>query len=211
MVSKPKSYLNDIVTWTLIVKNNGPGPAENAVVSDKLPYGVVYVSDDSKGAYNHKTGIWKLGNLAIGETRTLKIKTKVTTTNITITNFANVSSDTPDPNETNNRANNTTVVPPVADLILIKDVNKDKVKVGDKVVFSIVVINLGPDTAVNTRAYDVLPDGMKLISFKVSRGTYDPVTGIWTIGDLANQSTVILTIVAEALKEGVVVNEVYVE
>ena len=48
-------------------------------------------------------------------------------------------------------------------------------------------------------------------SFKASRGTYDPVTGIWTIGDLANQSTVILTIVAEALKEGVVVNEAYVE
>ena len=35
--------------------------------------------------------------------------------------------------------------------------------------------------------------------------------GIYTIGDLANQSTVILTIVAEALKEGVVVNEAYVE
>ena len=52
---------------------------------------------------------------------------------------------------------------------------------------------------------------MKLVSFKVSRGTYDPVTGIWTIGDLANQSTVILTIVAEALKEGVIVNEAYVE
>ena len=211
LVSKPKSYPNDIVTWTLIVKNNGPDTAVNAVVSDKLPAGIVYVSDDSKGAYNHKTGIWKLGNLAKGETRTLKIKTKVITTNITITNFANVSSDTPDPNETNNRANNTTVVPPVADLILIKDVDKDRVRVGDKVVFSIVVINLGPDTAVNTRAYDVLPDGMKLVSFKASRGTYDPVTGIWTIGDLANQSTVILTIVAEALKEGVVVNEAYVE
>jgi len=211
LVSKPKSYPNDIVTWTLIVKNNGPDTAVNAVVSDKLPAGIVYVSDDSKGAYNHKTGIWKLGNLAKGETRTLKIKTKVTSTNITITNFANVSSDTPDPNETNNNANNTTVVPPVADLILIKDVDKDRVRVGDKVKFTIVVINLGPDTAVNTRAYDVLPDGMKLVSFKASRGTYDPVTGIWTIGDLANQSTVILTIVAEALKEGVVVNEAYVE
>jgi uncharacterized repeat protein (TIGR01451 family) len=211
LVSQATSRANDIITWTIIVKNNGPDTAVNAVVSDKLPSGVVYVSDDSNGAYNHNTGVWKLGNLAKGKSKVLHIKTKVIGTNRTITNFANVTSDTPDPDESNNKDNNTTKVGPVADLMIIKDVNKDTVKVGEKVEFTIVVRNLGPDTAVNTRAYDVLPDGLKLISFKVSRGTYDPVTGIWNIGDMAKGESATLSIVAKALVVGEIVNEAYVE
>uniref|UniRef100_UPI00386EB501 hypothetical protein n=1 Tax=Methanobrevibacter sp. TaxID=66852 RepID=UPI00386EB501 len=211
LVSQKVSHYNDRVIWTLIVKNNGPDTAENAVVSDKLPAGIVYVSDDSKGAYNHKTGIWKLGDLPVGQFRILNIVTTVKVTNRTIINFANVSSDTPDPNMTNNKCNNSTTVPPEADLVLTKDVNNKRVTVGDKVTFTIVVSNLGPDTAVNTRAYDVLPDGLKLISFKVSRGSYDPETGIWTIGDMKMGERASLTIVAEALITGVIVNEAYVE
>ena len=211
LVSQKVSHYNDRVIWTLIVKNNGPDTAENAVVSDKLPAGIVYVSDDSKGAYNHKTGIWKLGDLPVGQSRILNIVTTVKVTNRTVINFANVSSDTPDPNMTNNKCNNSTTVPPEADLVLTKDVNNKRVTVGDKVTFTIVVSNLGPDTAVNTRAYDVLPDGLKLISFKVSRGSYDPETGIWTIGDMKMGERASLTIVAEALITGVIVNEAYVE
>jgi uncharacterized repeat protein (TIGR01451 family) len=211
LVSQATSRANDIVTWTLIVKNNGPDTAVDAVVSDKLPSKVVYVSDDSNGAYNHKTGVWKLGNLAKGQSKVLKIKTIVKGTNRTITNFANVTSKTYDPNESNNKCNNSTKVGPVADLMIIKNVDKDTVTVGQKVVFTIVVVNLGPDTAVNTRAFDLLPDGLKLISFKVSRGTYDPVTGIWDIGDLECGETVEMTIVAKALVVGKIVNEAYVE
>ena len=211
LVSKKVSHYNDRVVWTLVVKNNGPDTAENAVVSDKLPAGIVYVSDDSNGAYNPRTGIWRLGDLPVGQSRILKIVTVVKVTNTTIVNFANVSSDTPDPNMTNNKCNNSTTVPPEADLVLTKDANTHRVVVGEKVTFTIVVYNLGPDTGVNTRAYDVLPDGLKLISFKASRGTYDPITGVWTIGDLKPGDTVSLTIVAEALVTGVIVNEAYVE
>ncbi|WP_407391978.1 Cna B-type domain-containing protein, partial [Methanobrevibacter sp.] len=210
LVSKKVSHYNDRVVWTIIVKNNGPDTAENAVVSDKLPKGLVYVSDDSKGAYNHESGIWKVGNLAKGQSKTLKIVSIVRTTNATIINFANVTSDTPDPNETNNKCNNSTTVPPEADLMLIKDVDKYNVRVGENFTFTIVVINLGPDVAVNTRAFDVLPDGLKFISYKASRGTYDPVTGVWDIGDLEEGDSVSLTIVAQALRTGHFINEAYV-
>jgi uncharacterized repeat protein (TIGR01451 family)/fimbrial isopeptide formation D2 family protein len=211
LVSKVTSRPNDIITWTIIVKNNGPDTAVNAVVSDKLPSGLVYVSDDSNGAYDYRTGIWKLGNLSKGDTKTLKVKTRVIVTNATITNFANVTSDTPDPNETNNKCNNTTEVPPVADLMLIKDVNVSTAKVGEKVEFIIVVTNLGPDAAINTRAYDLLPSGLKYISHNASVGTYDPATGKWTIGDMQKGDIVYLTIVAEALVAGLHINEAYVE
>uniref|UniRef100_UPI003864E4F6 DUF11 domain-containing protein n=1 Tax=Methanobrevibacter sp. TaxID=66852 RepID=UPI003864E4F6 len=211
LVSNKAPHKGDIITWTIKVINHGRDAAVNTVVYDKLPYGLVYRSDDSNGAYNHVTGIWNVGTLARGESAVLKIKTLVDTTNATIINIANVSSDTPDPNMTNNKCNNSTTVPPEADLVLTKDVNTQRVVVGDKVTFTIVVNNLGPDVAVNTRAYDVLPEGLKLISFKASRGTYDPETGVWTIGDLKMGERASLTIVAEALITGVIVNEAYVE
>ncbi|WP_292750273.1 Cna B-type domain-containing protein, partial [Methanobrevibacter sp.] len=210
LVSKKVSHYNDRVTWTIIVKNNGPDTAVNAIMSDKLPADLVYVSDDSRGAYDPATGIWKLGDIAKGQSRELNIVSIVKVTNKTIVNFANVSSDTPDPNETNNRANNTTDVPPEADLMLIKNVDKANAKVGDNITFEIVVTNLGPDDAINSRAYDVLPDGLKFISCNVTMGSYDPETGIWTIGDLRKGDTVSLIIVAQALRTGHFVNEAYV-
>ena len=85
------------------------------------------------------------------------------------------------------------------------------VKVGEKVEFTIVVINLGPDTAINTRAYDILPVGLKFINYTATIGTYDNNTGKWDIGDLGCDEGAILTIVAEALVEGKHVNEAYVE
>ncbi len=43
--------------------------------------------------------------------------------------------------------------------------------------------NKGPDAAVNTRVTDKLPAGLIYIT---SSGNYDPVTGLWIVGDLAN-------------------------
>ena len=84
-------------------------------------------------------------------------------------------------------------------------------KVGDKITYAISVINRGPDTAVNARAFDILPKGLKLISFKVSKGTFDPATGKWMIGDLAPGEKVTLLLVTEALISGQIINEATVE
>ena len=168
VVSNDAPHKGDKITWTIIVKNNGGDTAVNTVVTDKLPSGLVYVSDDSKGAYDHNTGIWAVGDLANGESATLNIVTVVDTTNATIVNLANTSSDTYDPNETNNNNNKSTTVPPEVDLEITVVPNVDKVTVGDKVEFTITVVNHGPDTAVNTRAQITVPDELKLLGFLCS-------------------------------------------
>ena len=183
----------------------------NITVVDKLPAGMVYVSDDSNGAYDANTGIWTVGELANGESAVLNIVTLVNTTNATIINIANLSSDTYDPDDDNNQAENETFIEPEANLIIIKDVDKSNVKVGDNVKFTIVLINLGPDSSINVRVHDVLPKGLKFISFNASKGSYNAKTGVWKVGDLESQETVTLTIVAEALFDGTIVNKVYVE
>jgi uncharacterized repeat protein (TIGR01451 family) len=199
------------VTWSIKVVNNGPNTAVNAIAKDILPEGIIYLSDDSNGKYDPNTGIWKIGNLAKGKSKTINIVTKVDATDVIIDNEVDVSSDTYDPNESNNHDNSSVKVIAVADLMLIKDSNVTKVYVGDKFSYTITVINNGPDRAVNARAYDVLPKGLKLVSFKASKGDYDPETGKWTIGDLENGEKVTLEIHVIACVAGKIINEARVE
>jgi uncharacterized repeat protein (TIGR01451 family) len=208
-VSDASAHKGDVVAWTITVTNNGPDAAVNVSVADVIPDGLIYngVISIDDGSFDGET--WSIDEIASGDTLVLVINTTVDTTNATIPNVVNVTSDTYDPNETNNECNNSTTVPPEADLVLTIDPSTTLVTVGDNVDFTVTVVNQGPDTAVNTRAFVKLPDGLKLLNFKPSRGTYDPETGIWTIGDLAPGEKVTLVLTAKALVTGKFVVDAY--
>ena len=184
------NYL-DTVTWTITVINDGPSDAENVYLKDLLPAGLVHLSDDSNGEYNAATGVWNIGFLPVRGEAVITIRTLVNKSNINITNIAVANSTTYDPNETNNKDNDTIDVGPVADLAIEKIVSNHYPKNNEEIIWTIKVTNNGPDTAVNARVYDVLPRGLQYIS---SDGAYDNTTNIWTIGDLANKGTVYLNI-----------------
>ncbi len=82
--STPKEG-TDII-YTLSVTNNGPENATNVSITDILPAGVTYVSDD--GSYDSGTGVWTIGNLNNGSSATLNITANVNsgTNGSTITN-----------------------------------------------------------------------------------------------------------------------------
>ena len=205
------AHIGDLIYWTLEVTNNGPDVAVNAFVVDVLPDGLEYVSDDSAGSFDPESGIWILGNLDNGESRALRILTKVMVSNAVIINNANVTSATYDPNMDNNRDNSSITVKPLVDLAITIEPGYSKVKVGDNIRFTVKVVNNGPDGAVNTVAMIELPEGLKLLAFKPSKGTYDAETGIWTIGDLAPGEEVTLLLDTKALKAGKFVIDVSVE
>ena len=52
-----------------------------------------------------------------------------------------------------------------------------------------------------------MPKGLELLGEEVSKGTYDPETGIWTIGDLAPGEEVTLILNTRALVSGKVIVE----
>jgi uncharacterized repeat protein (TIGR01451 family) len=87
-VNQSTVSLNDEVTFSIIVKNNGFINATNVVVRDDLPTGLQYVSGATiiNGKY-----YWQIALLAPGESRTLNIKTIVTARGIS-TNTATVES-----------------------------------------------------------------------------------------------------------------------
>ena len=55
------------------IANIGPATATGVTVDFALPSGLVFVSDDSGGAYNSATGVWTLGTIAAGSDERLRI------------------------------------------------------------------------------------------------------------------------------------------
>ncbi|MDO5854572.1 MAG: isopeptide-forming domain-containing fimbrial protein, partial [Methanobrevibacter smithii] len=200
----------DEITYTITVRNNGPDNSTNIKVSEVLADNFKFISANaSKGYYNLTNGIWAVGNLTNNETAKLVITVKIIKTGF-IQNNVSVNGTGFDPNVTNNNATVNITVPQTADLSVIKIVNVNVVTVGDKIIYTIVVKNNGPDTALDIYVVDKLSDALKFVSYKASVGVYDPATGIWTIGNLTNKSNATLEITCIVLKTGIISNEVFV-
>ncbi|WP_298535077.1 proprotein convertase P-domain-containing protein, partial [uncultured Algibacter sp.] len=91
----------DTIIYSLSVTNNGTVQATNVSITDILPTGVTYASDD--GAYVSGTGVWTIGTLNNGASTTLNITATVNagTNGSSITNtITAISADQTDSNTT---------------------------------------------------------------------------------------------------------------
>ncbi|MHB9140824.1 MAG: T9SS type B sorting domain-containing protein [Paludibacter sp.] len=88
------------------------------------------------------------------------------------------------------------------DLVVVETVNASTVTIGQTVIFSIVATNNGPDNATGTSVDVKLPSGFTFVSTSNTIGTYDPITGLWTIGNMINGATETLTITATVNANG---------
>jgi uncharacterized repeat protein (TIGR01451 family) len=111
-----------------------------------------------------------------------------------LTNVANKTAENEyDPNPENNNDSKTLNVPAAAALSVTKTASPVKLHIHESVIFTLIVQNHGPDTAISVYVDDKLPKGLKYLSSSANYGSYDPSTGIWTIGDLPNGTTAVLT------------------
>ena len=210
IVNNATPNYGDEITYTITVRNNGPDNSTNIKVSEVLADNFKFISANaSKGYYDLTNGVWAVSNLTNNETAKLVITVKIVKTGF-IQNNVSVNGTGFDPNVTNNNATVNITVPQTADLSVVKIVNVDRVSVGNRITYTIVVKNNGPDTALDVYAVDKLSDALKFVSYKASVGVYDPATGIWTIGNLTNKSNATLEITCIVLKTGVISNEVFV-
>ena len=72
----------------------------------------------------------------------------------------------------------------LADLEIIKTVNDLTPTFGDNITFTLTASNLGQNDANNVVVNDLLPSGYTFVSSNPSVGTYNDITGVWTIGSL---------------------------
>ena len=201
-INKNAISYEDMVVWTLNITNNGPNDATGVVVNDVLPKGLIWVSDDTNGAYNPKTGTLKIGPLKVGETLIVNIVTIVNKTG-NITNKANVTGNEFDIDLNNNHDEKQISIPPAVDVGVVKGVNVSNPRFGDLVEWTLVVSNYGPDVAHNVKVSDVLPKGLIFVN---STGNYDADTGIWKIGTLGINKSVKLNIITKVDSTGLIKN-----
>ena len=106
-VDRTAPALNDPVTFTITVTNNGPGEATNVRVRDQLPAAFAYVtSAASQGIYIPETGIWTVGGLAApgsggATSATLQITAIVVASGGAANTATVMGLDQPDPNPAN--------------------------------------------------------------------------------------------------------------
>ncbi len=210
-VSNSNPTVGDTIEYIIVVVNAGPSNATGVIVNEKLPNGVVYISDDAEGAYDHNSGVWKVDSINANETRTLTIKVQVTSVG-QITNNVDVVSNEENTNVTGSKTNVTIDVQPApkVDLQVIITSNTTKTDLGDLVEFTVTILNKGDTNATGVTVKDILPDGL-LYSSDDGNGTYNPGNGVWTVGELDAGNNKVLHIIAKTTKAGNVTNTVSVE
>ena len=202
-VSNTTPVEGDSIIYTISVTNSAGVQATNVSLTDLLPAGVTYVSDNSGGNYDSTTGVWNIGTLdsvAPGNVATLNITATVDVgasalaqpiTNTTTT----ASGDQTDPDTSTDTLTASITVNANADLVTTKIVDNATPIETATIVYTISVLNNGAAQATNVSLIDSLPVGVTYVSDD-SGGTYNPVTGEWTIGTLNDGTIATLNITA---------------
>jgi uncharacterized repeat protein (TIGR01451 family) len=169
----PVQVGNDLA-YTLNVTNLGPETAESVVLRDALPDAASFVSATSaNGSCVEHTGVvnCELGDLFAFASIVVTIHVVPTQAGV-ITSDASLTTDTADPDPSNNSANAQTSVevPPSADLVLQDVDTPDPALVGDDLVYTLTITNDGPDAAAEVLVRDTLPAAVTFSSATADDG-----------------------------------------
>jgi uncharacterized repeat protein (TIGR01451 family) len=162
-VDDENPWVEDSVTYTIAVTNNGTDTANNVVVDDTLPAGVTYVSS-SPDAFDDTNNEWIVGTLLPGASSELNITVSIdlATEGNLISNVATVTADenlTPVSDDAN-----LTVYTPIVELTIQKVADQNFPPEGEEVTYTIIVNNIGDDNATGVTVTDTLPAGVTFVS-----------------------------------------------
>ena len=193
-VDDPTPNVGHDVTFTVTLKNDGPDAATSVAVTDALPAGLTFVSSAvSQGSYAGGTGVWSVGSLAVGATKTLTVVARVDVPT-PLTNTALVTaSDQSDTDPTNNSAS-ASETPRLSDLGVTQAVSDPTPNVGDTITFTTVLTNNGPDTGTGVVVSVPVPSGLTFVSAAPGQGGFNGATGAWAVGTVASGGSVTLVV-----------------
>ena len=200
--------VGDNAIYNIDVLNNGPNTATNVVITDTVPAGLTFVSATQGGVWDlaTRTITWTVDNLASGAHFLATVTATVTADAAakTLTNTLQAKNDQMvDPVSTT-----ASIHIPSAALELTKTVNTKTPRIGDTVIYTLIVQNHGPDAATSVKVTEVVPTGLKFVGVdSVNYGTYDPNTGVWTIGNLPANEVAKLVLRFTAERAGTIENK----
>lgn len=198
-VNVPAPDPGDVVEFTFEYTNQGTRDATGMVAAVVLPTGLTYAGHIAEqGAFDPGSGAWNVGALAASAMARLRVTAAVdagTAGQVLGADLGVTALDQSDINPANDAASASVAVRAV-NLSLSKSVDDPTPSQGSQVIFSLLLANAGPDTATGVAVADTLPAGLQYVSDGASQGSYDPVTGLWDVGELAPAATAQLDLTA---------------
>lgn len=197
-VDENTPLIGETITYTISVINVGNTQATNVNVTDILPAGLNFVSATGGGSYDSTTRTISWLGLTLDSSQS-EIFTITATVNDTAEIGTAVNNEVcavADENLTPQCAN-IDFVPraPIVTMLMDKSVDNENPRVGDNVIYTLVVTNNGSDTATNVTVDDTLPTGLIYNGFwSATAGSYDGTT--WNIGTLVPGASEELNITA---------------
>lgn len=186
------------ITYTLQAENRGLTTSNPTTISDVLPSGLSYVSNDGGCDVSSLPLVsCELGSLLGGEARTIHIVTRLTAGSGAVANTATVGGPLPDPEPANNNVSATTIVEPVSDLAITTTAGMSAVKTGEHLTYTLAVKNNGPSPSSTEVVADTLPSGLVYVSDNGGCETTALPTVTCELGPLASGEMASVDIVTE--------------
>jgi uncharacterized repeat protein (TIGR01451 family) len=209
----------DILTYTIVLENIGGDDAIGSILTDPLSPDLAFVpgsltidgvvmtdaAGDDQAEFNGTDISYRLGaganaanggTLAMGATTTVTFQAEVVTPGALIVNQASLAYTASvsgfDLVYLTNQT--TTPVVPVADIVVEKTQTADQVGRGESLIYEVTVTNDGPSDTTGVVLTDLLPASVTFVAATPAQGTYDLISGLWTVGDLAAGGSATLTI-----------------
>ena len=205
------------ITYELTVTNKGPSPANNMVVTDTLPSGVIFVAATSSQGICTRAGSIVTcnlpGPLALNAQATVRIIVTSTRVDPRLTNTATVTSSVTDLDMSNNLATADTMVIPLpptgAELVITMQDSSDPAIVGSPLTYTITVLNSGPDSATDVVVTDTLPASATFNSASPSQGNCVQTSGTVTcnLGTMARNGQAIIPLTVTPRVAGIITNK----
>jgi uncharacterized repeat protein (TIGR01451 family) len=208
-------------TFRLTLANAGPSPSSGVQVTDHPPTGALFLSATAQtspaadGTFDGGTNVWTVPDLAPGGQAQMNVVYDTSAgpgTNYAQVTASNVDDPDSSPGSTPLSAGNppaeddeaSAAAPALSDVSVTNVVSISPTFVGDLVTFTVTARNDGPNATSGVSVTDRLPAGLVFVGSSPSTGSYDPVTGVWSIGDLPSGGSESLAITARVMTPGAV-------
>ena len=199
MTATAPVYVNEPMTYTIVVTNRGPLVATGVQVVNTLPDQVEPLTVTTSQGTSQTAGqriTALLGMLPVGGTADVRITVKV----LTVDPFVNVASVTaaePDPSPGNNSASVQTA-PRMrsADLGVTQTISPNPPRIGQTNEYRVLVTNHGPESAGQVQAVNVLSTNVLFVLATPTQGTVERTADVLTahFGTLESGASATLTI-----------------
>jgi len=192
--------------FTIVVHNSGAegiGTADDVTLTDNLPAGYTWtLGGADAAACSINTGpnpdvlSCNFGTMAPGASRTVTLTAPTTGDNCAvIPNVAVVAASNEAEANTGNNSDGASINVTCPDIEVVKDAPNTPIPVGEDLVYTITVTNIGDGTANDVVLKDTLPAGF---DWKVDNAACDIAGGVLTcdLGNMAPDTTVTITLTA---------------